>query len=178
MKLRIHTWGEPVLRKKTRRVQVVDAKIRRLLDEMAVLMTIKDGIGLAANQAGLDLQMLVVAHKDKIIKLVNPCIIQKDGRIKSCEGCLSFPGIDLHIVRSSKVAISALDENGQQLNIEAKGVLAVVFQHEIDHLNGVLFIDRAPLLERLKVTPLLNKIRAESVKAKKMSLKTSETQLV
>ncbi|OPX29679.1 MAG: peptide deformylase [Candidatus Omnitrophica bacterium 4484_171] len=159
MKLRIHFWGEKILRRKCRRVKDVDDDIRMILGEMYSLMRVSDGIGLAANQAGVDLRLIVIQIKSNIFKLVNPKIIKREGSIKIEEGCLSFPGITLGIKRAGKVWVSSLDENGSPIDIEADGILAVALQHEIDHINGVVFIDRVSFLERLKLKNKLKEIR-------------------
>ena len=97
IKLRIHFWGEKILRRKCRKVREVNDDIRMILDEMYSLMRVSDGIGLAANQAGIDLRLIVIQIKDDIFKLVNPKIIKREGSIKIEEGCLSFPGVTLDI---------------------------------------------------------------------------------
>lgn len=140
--LRIRTWPDPVLREKCLPVRQVDAGIKTLLDKMHYLMKRGDGAGLAANQVGLNQALVVIEAEDNLFKLVNPRIIRKKGSIVFEEGCLSFPGLFLRIRRAARVWVSALDENGEPLDIEAEGVLAVVFQHEIDHINGRVFIDR------------------------------------
>ena len=157
--LRIHTWPEKILRKKCKKVDLVDEQIRELLDEMCLVMLNDKGIGLAANQVGLDISMVVVALEDKLFKLVNPCIVKKEGTMSILEGCLSFPGLELEVKRSKKVWVSALNEKGEPLDIEADGVLAIIFQHEIDHVNGITFISRVPFRQRLKVSAQLKEIK-------------------
>ena len=157
-KLRIHTWPEKILRKKCRIIRKVDDNTRELLDEMYKLMMVSDGIGLAGNQAGIDFQLLVVEAEGKTFKLVNPKIIQKHGEITFREGCLSFPGLELDIKRARKIKVAALNEKGELVDIDAQGMLAVVFQHEIDHINGIVFIDRISFWKRLRIIPKLRKI--------------------
>lgn len=158
-KLRIHTWPEGILRKKCKKVKVVDDNIRQLLDEMHTLMVINDGAGLAANQAGLDISLIVIEAGKNVFKLVNPQITKKEGKLKFTEGCLSFPGMTLDINRSKKIWVNTLNEKGEALELELEGFLAVVFQHEIDHINGVLFIDRASIWQKMKSQAQLKKIR-------------------
>lgn len=160
IELRIRTWPDNLLKKKCRPVEVVDGSIRRLLDEMLFLMRENKGVGLAANQAGLNLRLIVIEDRGKVIKLVNPKIIKKEGRINFLEGCLSFPGIELKVKRAKKVWVSSLNENGETMDYEAEGLLAVIFQHEIDHINGVSFIEKVSLLEKMKIRPLLKKIKS------------------
>ena len=157
-KLQIHTWPEKILRKKCRVVRKVDDNIRSLLDEMYALMKVSDGVGLAVNQAGLDLKLFVIEAEDKTYKLVNPKIIQRHGEITFREGCLSFPGLELDIKRANKIKVAALNEKGELIDIDATGVLAVVFQHEIDHVNGTVFIDKVSFWKRLRIIPQLKKI--------------------
>ncbi len=159
IKLRIHFWGEDILRKKCREVKEVNDNIRKILNEMHSLMILSEGIGLAANQAGVDLRLVVIQIQKDIFKLVNPRIIKKEGRVQFEEGCLSFPGIILRIRRAEKVWVSALDERGNPFDIEAEGILSVALQHEIDHINGIVFIERIPFLERLKLRGKLREIK-------------------
>jgi peptide deformylase len=160
-KLRIHFWGEKPLRKKCKPVKVVNRNIKDLFDQMYALMLASGGLGLAANQAGLDCRLLVIEAEGKVFRLVNPRINKARGEIIFEEGCLSFPGICLAIKRANKVSVSALDENGNPVNIEASGLLAVALQHEIDHLNGIVFIDRISFLQRLKLAKQLKKIKKD-----------------
>lgn len=148
--MKIHIWPDKILRKKCREVNAVDDEIRRLLEEMCVLMRENKGIGLAANQVGLYLKMAVIEIDGKIFNLINPRITKKEGEISLLEGCLSFPGIELNIKRAKKIWFSALTEQGDRFDCQADGLLAIVVQHEVDHLDGVCFIDRAPFWERIK----------------------------
>jgi len=158
IKLRIHLWGESILRKKCKKVKEVTPQIKGLLDEMFLLMRTADGVGLAATQAGLDKRLVVIEFGGKVFKLVNPKIIKKRGKVTFEEGCLSFPDIMIDVVRSEKIWLESLDENGNPLDLEVKGILSVIMQHEIDHINGVVFIDRVSLVKRLSLAPKLRKI--------------------
>ena len=157
-KLRIHTWPENILRQRAQKVERVDDKVRYLLDEMLSLMKVSGGVGLAGNQAGLDLSLIIIQIEDQTFKLVNPKITKKEGSVSFPEGCLSFPGLELEIKRANKVWVSALNQEGKPVEIEAQGFLAVAFQHEIDHVNGVVFINRISFWQRLKTFPRLKKI--------------------
>ncbi|UCC95740.1 MAG: peptide deformylase [Candidatus Omnitrophota bacterium] len=163
MKLRIYTWPEQILRKRCKDVLIVDDETRNILSEMYALMKIHKGIGLAANQAGINLRLIVVEAEDKVFKLVNPQITKREGRIALKEGCLSFPGLELEVKRAKKVWLSALSEKGEPIDIEAEDVLAVAFQHEIDHINGIEFIDRISFWQKFKVLPQLKKIKRRTV---------------
>ena len=122
-------------------------------------MKIHKGIGLAANQAGIDLQLVVVEGEDKLFKLVNPRILKKEDKIRFTEGCLSFPGLELEIDRAERVWLSALDEKGDPVDLEVEGLLSVVFQHEIDHINGITFVDRIPFWQKFRIRGQLKQIK-------------------
>lgn len=154
-KLRIHTWPEKALAKKCKKVKVIDDSIRSKLAEMLAMMRVMDGFGLAGNQVGLDASLVVVEIKNNLFKLVNPQIVSQEGRVSFPEGCLSFPGLELEIKRADKILILALDENGKKIEIEAEGVVSVIFQHEIDHVKGKVFIDRISFLKRMQISPKL-----------------------
>lgn len=157
--MRIHTWPEKILRKTCKHVENVDDKIRKLLYDMLAFMRVCTGAGLAANQVGIDLKLIVVEVGNQIFKLVNPKIVKGEGTLSFQEGCLSFPELELEVKRSNKVWVEALDERGESVNIEAEGVLAVVFQHEIDHIEGKVFIDKVSVLQRLSVFGQLQTIK-------------------
>lgn len=158
MPLKIQIWPEPALKHKCKEVAAVDDKIRGVLCEMYSLMKSKEGIGLAANQVGLDLQLVVMEVGLKVFKLVNPRVVKSEGQLVFREGCLSFPGIELDIKRAKRVWVSALDEWGQPCHYPAQDLLAVVFQHEIDHLRGIPFINRASFLDKVKLFLKLRKL--------------------
>mgnify|MGYP001597692360 FL=1 len=157
---RIFIFGEPILRKKTALVEKVGHEERQLFDQMLKLMRKAKGIGLAANQAGLDKRMCVICVEDKIWKLANPEIIKKSGSEMSEEGCLSLPGIVVKVKRAACVTCRALNENSALIEFEAAGLLARAIQHEIDHLLGKMIIDYASPLEKLA---LKEKIKGLSV---------------
>ncbi len=158
-KLKIHKWPDKILKKKAKEVQDIDQVVENILDQMYILMKSSDGVGLAANQAGLDMQLVVVEVDKEVFKLINPRIIKREGSLVIKEGCLSFPGLELEVKRSRKIKVEALNQKGVPLTLEPEGASAVVFQHEIDHINGVAFIDRVSFLERIKIIPKLKRIR-------------------
>lgn len=151
--LEIKKFNNPVLRKKCEPVLKVDKKIKKLIVDMVQTMEKNQGIGLAAPQVGV-LKRVIVVRTDlkgqQILGLVNPNIIKK-GRGKKIdeEGCLSFPGVFLKIERAKKAEVEGLDINGKKIKIKAEGVLARVFQHEIDHLDGILFYDRLAFFQKI-----------------------------
>lgn len=136
----------PVLRQKTRPVRKVNAQIKRTLEQMLDVMYEANGVGLAGPQVGLDRSVIVVDVGDGPVKLVNPQIMSSEGSFSMVEGCLSLPGINGEVERPAKVSVKALDESGRDVWIDADGYLARALQHEIDHLDGRLFIDRAKTL--------------------------------
>ena len=136
--------GDEILRKKSKLIEEVNDKIRQILDDMVETMHKYNGVGLAAPQIGLLKRLIVIdLYDDKgPIKLVNPEIIKEKGEQEVEEGCLSFPNKYGKIIRPAQVTIIALDENGKEVKINAKGLLAQALSHEIDHLNGILFVDK------------------------------------
>lgn len=136
-------YTHPMLRRKARRVEKVTPEIRRLLRDMRETMRNAPGVGLAAPQVGEDLQALVYGIPDAKGALINPEIQDAQGEQTETEGCLSIPGLQGEVTRALSVKVAGLDERGRPVRLEAEGYLARVLQHEIDHLNGILFIDRA-----------------------------------
>lgn len=160
--LRIRTLGDPVLRKKSSPVRKVTSEERELLSKMARLMYDDEGVGLAAPQVGVNAAMIVADIGNGLYKLINPKIIKSQGLQVNKEGCLSVPGVCIKVRRANKVKVEALDENGTGVCVEAEGLLACVFQHEIDHLNGKLIVDYAPLLEKIKIAKTLKELRKKT----------------
>ena len=136
--------GDEILRKKTREVETVDDKIKEILDDMLETMHQYNGVGLAGPQIGILKKLVVIDLYDENppLKLVNPKIVKQEGKQEVEEGCLSFPNKYGKIVRPAKVIVEALNENGERMRIEAEGLLAQALSHEVDHLEGVLFVDK------------------------------------
>ncbi len=132
----------PVLKKKAKAVKKVTPEIIKLIDGMIEALHAAPGIGLAAPQVGVSLRVIVADINEGPIVVVNPKITKKKGKQSFTEGCLSLPGIEAPVERAEEVVLKGLDRGGKSITIEAKGLLATVFQHEIDHLNGYVFIDR------------------------------------
>ncbi|MDD3839315.1 MAG: peptide deformylase [Clostridia bacterium] len=139
----IKKYGEEVLRKKSRAIDKIDDKILTLLDDMAETMYQNDGVGLAAPQVGILKRAVVIDIGEGLIELINPEIISSSGSQIDEEGCLSIPGVAKKVDRPSAVIVKALGRDGKQLTIKGTNLLARALCHEIDHLNGVLFIDKA-----------------------------------
>lgn len=136
--------GDEILRKKSREVEEVNDKIREILDDMVETLHHYNGVGLAGPQIGILKRLVVIdLYDDKgPMKLVNPKIIKQDGEQEVEEGCLSFPNEFAKIVRPAKVTIEALDENGKKIKLKGEGLLAQAIAHELDHLDGILFVDK------------------------------------
>ncbi|MEY4685599.1 MAG: hypothetical protein RLZ25_2058 [Pseudomonadota bacterium] len=139
------------LRKKAKPVEAVTADITRLVDDMLETMYAAPGIGLAATQVNVQLRILVMdlsENKDEPLVLINPELIRKSGTEESEEGCLSVPGFYEKVTRAESVQVRGLDREGQPITMEANGLLAVCIQHEMDHLEGKLFVDYLSPLKR------------------------------
>lgn len=139
----IRTYGDDVLRKKCRKVDIVNNRIITLLDDMLDTMYEAQGVGLAAPQVGVLKRIAVVDVGDGPIRLINPEIIYTEGSCIDEEGCLSVPGTLQDVVRPTKVRVKALNEKGEEVIIEGEELLARALCHEIDHLDGILFIDKS-----------------------------------
>ena len=140
----IRNESDEILRKKSREVEVIDEKIKQLLEDMVETMHKYNGVGLAAVQVGVLKRVIVIDLYDEngIYKLINPVIVKEKGDQECEEGCLSFPNKYAQVVRPMEVTVEALDENGKKIKVKGKGLLAQALAHEIDHLNGVLFVDK------------------------------------
>lgn len=139
--LPIRREGDPVLRQKAKAVEKVTKKLKKLIRDMAETMYNANGVGLAAPQVGISERIIVVDTGEGLMALINPEISESEGNQKDVEGCLSLPGVNAYICRAQRVVVKGLDENGKPVRYEGNGLLARAFQHEIDHLEGVLFID-------------------------------------
>ncbi len=155
--LEIKEYGEPVLREKSLPVKEITPEILNLIKGMAETMYTASGVGLAAPQVGVSKRIIITdGEEEGLIVLINPTIIESEGEVIKEEGCLSVPDIYSQVKRSSKVTIKALNESGEPIKITKEGLIARALQHEIDHLNGILFIDKIGRMER---QILLNKLK-------------------
>jgi peptide deformylase len=152
--LDIVTYPDKFLKTPTHTVDNIDGKLQRLIENMGGTMYGAPGIGLAAIQVGIDKSLLVydIAPKEEgraLNVLINPKIIAKEGEVLSeDEGCLSVPDLRVNVKRAARILVDAVDRDGNPLRIEADGLLAIVLQHEIDHLNGTLIVDHVSALKR------------------------------
>lgn len=135
--------GSDVLREKAVEVKEVTPSIVKLLDNMADTLYDAKGVGLAAPQVGVSKRVIVVDAGDGLIEIINPVILERQGEQVDEEGCLSIPGVTGEVVRAAKIRVQGLDREGKMQDIKASGLLARAFQHEVDHLDGILFVDIA-----------------------------------
>lgn len=153
--LPIVKYGDPVLRKKTALVPHIDDQLTETLEDMLRTMYAAPGIGLAANQVGISKCFTVIdlqaEGRRRPMVLINPVIESSSGTLYEDEGCLSVPGFSARVKRAAKVRVRALNEHGLPVVIEGEGLMARCLQHEIDHLNGKLYIDRLSLLPRFRI---------------------------
>ncbi len=155
------------LRKKAAVIKEVDKDMRQLVDDMTETMYEASGVGLAATQVNVHKRLIVIdisEEKDSPLCLINPEIIEKDGVEESEEGCLSVPGFFEKVKRAEKVKIKALNREGEEYELEADGLLAVCIQHEMDHLQGKLFVDYLSSLKRQRIKSKLEKIHRQNRK--------------
>ncbi len=177
MNLKIVKYGDPVLREKARPVAIVTDELRKLAADMIGTMHRAKGVGLAAEQVGRTERLCVIdipegceTAEDELFNatvpmplvLFNPEIVSQEGSQRDKEGCLSFPGIGGSITRAAQVTCQYLDENNMPQMVAARGFLARALQHEIDHLNGILYVDHMSAVERLEYAAKLKKLSASN----------------
>lgn len=140
----------PVLRRKAKRVSTIDGSIQRLINDMIETMHQINGVGLAAPQVGVPLRVVVLQMpEEEPIALINPQMVKRSGEREVTEGCLSIPGYAGELKRSLSVTVKGLDRKGKEVRIKATGLLAQALEHELDHLNGVLYIDHLESEDKL-----------------------------
>lgn len=164
-KLKLYEYPHPILKKKAEKVTSVDDELRLFLDDMLETMYEEEGVGLAAPQVGVSKRIVVidVSHEGEEVPplfLVNPEIVEKSEETVVCEeGCLSVPGQKAEVERFAFVRVHYTDYHGQEQDVEGEGLLAIALQHELDHLDGVLYIDRISRLKRQMLIKKLNNAR-------------------
>jgi len=144
----IRIYPDSVLMRKSIPLESIDSRARNIVENMKETMYLYKGIGLAAPQIGILSRMIVVNSEHGLIPLVNPEIIESEGDDTGIEGCLSLPEVEVNVRRSLKILVRGLDLNEKEIEFEATGLLARVFQHEIDHLEGKLIVDKLSRLKR------------------------------
>lgn len=157
--LDIRVLGDPVLRKATTPVETVDDEIMTLIAEMFDTMYAAEGIGLAAPQVGRTERVAVMDVEGQKFALINPEITEREGSVRGEEGCLSIPEVFGDVTRSSRVMVRALNEKGEEVELEGTELLARCMQHEIDHLDGKLFIDYLSMLKRRSAMAKWDKLK-------------------
>lgn len=157
--LKVRKYGDPVLRRRATSVGEITPEIRKTVDDMIETMYDEVGIGLAAPQVGIGLRLIVLADEEtrRARALVNPVIVDQSGQTTAEEGCLSLPGIFAQVTRATWVKLEARDLAGIPVTIEGRGLLSRVLQHELDHLDGVLFIDRLDPVTRDRIKRKIKK---------------------
>lgn len=181
---------DPVLKERCAPVTTFDAELHRLLDDMVDTMETADGIGLAANQVAVALRVFVMgvpedepegassdqdnaSDRSRLLEVINPTIVASRGEVRYEEGCLSFPGVHEWVHRAAEIDLSFQDRDGQAQQLTARGLLAICIQHELDHLDGVTFIDRlSPLKRRIVLRDYLRdnaeEIAEQQLRSKKL----------
>lgn len=140
----IRLFGDPVLRERAREVGSVDASVQKLMRDMTDTMMAAPGVGLAAPQIGVRRRVIVWQNEDERGALANPRIVEQRGKVTDDEACLSLPGLTYPVSRAQWIAVVGWGPNGEDVSVEASDLTARILQHEIDHLDGVLFIDHLP----------------------------------
>jgi peptide deformylase len=163
-RLTILEFPDPRLRTRAQPVEHVDDELRKLIDDMFETMYAAPGIGLAATQVNVHKRVLVIdisETRDQPLALINPEVIQRQGIEETEEGCLSVPGIYDKVTRAERIRVRALNRDGKSIEMDADGLLAVCIQHEIDHLDGKLFVDYLSELKRTRIRKRLEKERKD-----------------
>jgi peptide deformylase len=169
--LTIRVFPDDVLKRKAEPVATVDDGVRKLLADMAETMYASHGIGLAAPQVGVSRRIVVIdvpADEEEgtkgsgLLYLVNPRIVARDGSTTTTEGCLSFPRLEIDVKRAARVRVAHLDDRGEERETAADGLLAICLQHEIDHLDGVVFVERLGPVSRRLALREFERLRRES----------------
>jgi len=166
-KKKIRIYPDPILKIVTEKVEKIDENIHKIVKKMFKIMKEEDGVGLAANQVGFNMRIVIAQlPEDKSYVLINPEIIESDGEDVMEEGCLSFPGISIYIKRAEKIKVRGLDMNGNDVEYIFDGLLARIFQHEVDHLNGKTIVDYLSPQDFIKFQRYYDKILDEGGKTK------------
>jgi peptide deformylase len=160
---RIVTYGTPVLRQRTREVANLNGELQQLIDDMVETMYAAPGVGLAANQVGSTHRLFVANPADdhdpsKLLVVINPEIVESDGEFAHEEGCLSIPEFREEVGRARRVLLRGLDRHGKPIEVDGEDLLARIFQHEMDHLDGLFFVDRLSPAKRDILVRKLKKV--------------------
>lgn len=169
MILEVLHYPNPILKKKSKDIEIFDEHLHQFLDDMYETMIARDGVGLAAIQVGREVRALIVnipredkiQYKEDLFEIINPKILHKKGEIFFTEGCLSVPNFYEDVLRFDEIVVEYQDRFGKIKTLEARDYLAVAIQHEIDHLDGVLFVDRLSILKRKKFEKEFKRLQRE-----------------
>lgn len=165
-KLPILIYGSPLLRQKTKEVERIDEPLQQLIDDMVETMYTAPGVGLAANQVGTPIRLLVMNPSEEknpegLIVLINPEIVLAEGEVMGEEGCLSIPEVREQVIRPHHLVVRGYDREGREMEVSASDLVARILQHEIDHLDGILFIDRLSTAKKGLIKQKLRKTLKE-----------------
>ncbi len=165
--MKIVLYGNPTLRKKSTEVSEIDDGLKGILDEMVTLMRKANGVGLAANQVDIDKRFFVLEIEGNVKKVINPEILESSKETSEYEeGCLSIPGIYKKVIRPEKIKVRYLDEKGEEKQEELEGMWARAFQHEYDHLDGILFVERLSNLNKRLIFKKLEVLKKDYSKGR------------
>lgn len=160
----IHLFGSPVLRARAAEIAAVDESVQAFIDDLFETMDAAEGIGLAANQVGVATRVAVIDAEGARFAMVNPRIVQAAGRGTAEEGCLSIPEVYADVTRASRITLEAQDRTGARFTMDAEGLVARAIQHELDHLDGILFLDHlSPLKRQLLVAKYKRENRGQGL---------------
>jgi peptide deformylase len=160
-------YPNPVIRKKSEFVEEVNEEIKQLIKDMTDTMYASRGVGLAAVQIGVLKRVIVVNVGEELITMVNPEILENEGESRMEEGCLCLPGVLIDVKRSEKVKVKGLNDKGEEIVVDVEGLLARALQHEVEHLDGILIIDKISRIKRELLTSKLRKEAKERAAAKR-----------
>ncbi len=160
-------YPDPVIRKKSEFVEEVNEEIKQLIKDMTDTMYASSGVGLAAVQIGVLKRVIVVNVGEELITMVNPEILENEGESQMEEGCLCLPGVLIEIKRSEKVKVKGLNDKGEEIVVDVEGLLARALQHEVEHLDGILIIDKVSRIKRQLLTSKLRKEAKERAAVKR-----------
>ena len=171
-------WPDPRLREQAEEVKVVDDAVRKVVDDLFETMYAANGVGLAAPQVGVGRRIITIDTSPKQegakpLALINPVIVRSEGETVYQEGCLSIPGESEDVTRAERVTVRALDRDGSPFEVEGTGLLAIALQHEIDHLEGTVFVDHVSTLKRELIKRRMKRLKAEREQKKREGGKES-----
>ena len=165
MILKIRKYGDPVLKNISEKIEKIDDELLKLIDDMAETMYDAPGVGLAAPQVGINRRVVIIDIEGTLKKIINPEFLECKSKLEiGEEGCLSIPGIYEKVKRAEKVKIKYMNEKGEEVIEEAEGLLARAFQHEVDHLEGTLFVEKLAPVRKRMVSKKLQKMKKETLK--------------